>query len=314
VRNAHKLTEGAILLAVFAVLLLITTYIPIVGSIILFVLPLPFIMFSAKTSLKNIVAFFLAAIFISFIITSLMGLGLTLIYGSTGVIIGYMLQKGKSRTSVLISSSLTVMAGFVIFYAVSVVFLKMDIIHELTTVLNESVKSSQDILKSMGNEDQIKLLKEQNTSMIKMIEVLAPSILIIASIFSAFMIQWLSFPIAKRFGVKVQPWGSFRNLSLPRSLLWYYLIAMVLNILIHPEEGTFLATVLVNLKYILEMFLLVQGFSFLFYIFHQRLVLKGVRLLVVILAFMIPIFHYIIMILGITDIGLDLRKRFVKKE
>ncbi|MCL6572167.1 MAG: YybS family protein [Bacillus sp. (in: Bacteria)] len=313
-KNVRKLTEGAILLAVFAVLLSITIYIPIVGSIMIFVLPLPFIMFSAKTSLKNVATFFLASIFISFIIASLMGLSLMLIYGTTGVVIGFLLKKEKSRTTVLIASSLTVMAGFVISYAISVAFFKIDIIHELTTVLNESVKISQNILEGMGNEDQIKLLKEQNASMLKMIVTLAPSILIVASILSAFLTQWVCFPIAKRFGVNVQPWGSFRNLSLPRSLLWYYLIAMVLNILIHPEEGTFLATILVNLKYTVEMFLLLQGFSFIFYIFHQKSVLKGVRVLVVVVAFMIPVFHYIIMLLGIIDIGLDFRKRIEKKE
>jgi uncharacterized protein YybS (DUF2232 family) len=243
-----------------------------------------------------------------------MGVGLMLLYGSVGVVIGYSLQKGKSRIFILIASSLTFMVGLVTTYAVIVAFLNMDIIHELTVALNESVKNSENILKAMGKEDQISQLKERNANALKMIKTLAPSILILTSILSAFVTQLLCFPIAKRFGVKVQPWGSLKNLSLPKSLLWYYLIAIGTNIVVHPDEGTYLYTVLINARYILEMFLVLQGLSLLFYFFHQRSVAKGFRVLVVILAFMIPIFHYIIMILGITDIGFDFRKRFEKQE
>ncbi|QIZ05928.1 YybS family protein [Priestia megaterium] len=313
-KDVRKLTEGAVLLAAFAALLLITIYVPVVGSILNLVLPLPFIMFSVKNNLKLIVAFLVAAIFIAFIAGSLMGVGLMLIYGSVGAVIGYLLQKGKSRTFILIASSLTFMAGLVISYVVMVAFMKIDIIHELTVALNESVKSSEAMLKAMGREDQVELLKEQNALMLKQIVTLAPSALIFASILSSFITQWICFPIAKRFGVNVQPWGSFRNLVLPKSLLWYYLIALGMMLLFHPQEGTYLYSVLINARYILETFIMLQGLALLFFIFHQKSVAKGLAVLVVILTFMIPIVRYIIMLLGITDLGFDFRKRFEMKE
>ncbi|MFL6559741.1 MAG: YybS family protein [Bacillus sp. (in: firmicutes)] len=313
-KDVRKLTEGAVLLAAFAALLLITIYVPVVGSILNLVLPLPFIMFSVKNNLKLIAAFLVAAIFIAFIAGSLMGVGLMLIYGSVGAVIGYLLQKGKSRTFILIASSLTFMAGLVISYVVMVAFMKIDIIHELTVALNESVKSSEAMLKAMGREDQVERLKEQNALMLKQIVTLAPSALIFASILSSFITQWICFPIAKRFGVNVQPWGSFRNLVLPKSLLWYYLIALGMMLLLHPQEGTYLYSVLINARYILETFIMLQGLALLFFIFHQKSVAKGLAVLVVILTFMIPIVRYIIMLLGITDLGFDFRKRFEMKE
>ena len=88
VKDVRKLTEGAILLAAFAALLLISIYVPVVGAIVNLVLPLPFIIFAFKNSLKLIAAFVAAAIFISFIAGSLIGLVFMLIYGSAGVLIG----------------------------------------------------------------------------------------------------------------------------------------------------------------------------------------------------------------------------------
>lgn len=313
-KNVRKLTEGAILLAAFTVLLLVTIYVPLLGSFLNFVLPLPFIMFSAKNDLKNITAFIVAAVFISFIAGSFMGLGLMLIYGAVGVIIGYMLQKKKSRTSILIASALTFIVGLILFYAGSVAFFKFDLIHELTQALKESTKMYEGMLKAMGKEDQIELVVQQNAVMIKMLETLAPSLLIMVSIISVFVIQWICFPIIKRFGTAVQPWGSFRNLSLPKSLLWYYLIALGALLLLRPHEGTYLYSVLMNARYILDYFILIQGLAFVFFIFHKRSVAKGLGILVVILTFIIPIVHYIILLLGITDLGFDFRKRYEKKE
>lgn len=313
-KNVRKLTEGAVLLAAFAVLLLLTIYVPLVAIIINFVLPLPFILFAAKNNLKYIGAFFVAAIFISFIAGSLMGVALMFLYGTTGIVIGYLLQKSQNRITIFISSSLTFMAGILILYVVAVAFFKFDLIHELSDALKQSTNMSQDMLKSMGREDQVKNLVKQNANMIKMLDVLFPSILIMSSVVSVYIIQLVCFPIAKRFGLKVQQWGNLKNLSLPRSLLWYYLIAMLGNLLFHPQEGTFLYTALINLIYILELFMFLQGLSLLFYFFYQKSISKGIRVFVTILVFVIPIFLYLVRILGIIDLGFNLRMRFEKKE
>lgn len=314
VKNVRKLTEGAILLAAFTVLLLLTIYVPIIGSFLNFVLPLPFILFAAKNDLKNITAYYAAAIAISFIAGSLMGLALMLLYGAVGVVIGYMLQKSKSRTAILIASTLTFIVGLVIFYAGSVAFFKVDIIHELTQVLKESTKMSESMLKSMGRQDQIEQITKQNATLIKMMSILAPSILIMVSLISVFVIQLICFPILKRFGTPVQPWGKLKNFTLPKSLLWYYLISIAGLLLIQPKEGSYLYLVFINARYILEMFIVLQGIACLFFILYQRSLAKGLGIFIIILSFIMPIVHYIILLVGITDLGYDLRKRLAKKE
>ncbi|MEH7096448.1 YybS family protein [Neobacillus vireti] len=313
-KNVRNLTEGAILLAALTVFLLITIYIPPLSIISVFILPLPFIMFSAKNNLKYIAVFFIAAFLISFISSSLQGLGLMALFGTAGVVMGYMTQKTKSRSAILIGSTLTFIVGLIIFYVILVTFMNINFIQEMNTMLNQSMKQSEAMLKALGNEEQIKLMKAQNANLIKNIQQLAPGYLITVSIVYAFITQWICFPIAKRFGITVPSWGKFRNLRLPKSLLWYYLAALGGYLLFHPQEGTYLYLALINARFVLELFLLVQGLACLFYIFHQRSIGKGLAVFIVILSFILPIVHYIIMILGITDLGFDFRNRFVKKE
>ncbi|MDQ1143407.1 uncharacterized protein YybS (DUF2232 family) [Bacillus sp. SORGH_AS 510] len=313
-KNVHKLTEGAILLATMAALIAISVYVPILGSIVNIAVPIPFILFSAKNNVKFISAFFLASILISFLAGSFIGLALMLFYGSVGVGIGYLLQKNKSRSFILLTSTLILTIGIVVFYSASAAFFHMDIIHELKTSVNQSLKQSEELLRAQGQEEQIDKLHKQSADMINQLTTLAPSLVIFTAISVSFVIQWISFPIVRRFGVKAQPWGSFRNLSLPKSLLWYYLIDLGAMFLFHPHVGTYGYAVIINVKYLLEIFIMVQGLAFLFFIFHQRSVAKGLGVLVVILTLMIPVVRYIILILGITDLGFDFRKQFEKKE
>lgn len=313
-KNVHKLTEGAILLATMAALIAISVYVPIVGSIVNIAIPIPFILFSAKNNVKLISAFFLASILISFLAGSFIGLALMLFYGSVGVGIGYLLQKNKSRSFILLTSTLILTIGIVVFYSASAAFFHMDIIHELKTSVNQSLKQSEELLRAQGQEGQIEKLHKQGADMINQLTTLAPSLVIFTAISASFVIQWISFPIVRRFGVNAQPWGSFRNLSLPKSLLWYYLIDLGAMFLFHPHVGTYGYAVIINVKYLLEIFIMVQGLAFLFFIFHQRSVAKGLGVLVVILTLMIPVVRYIILILGITDLGFDFRKQFEKKE
>ncbi|MDR4950220.1 YybS family protein [Neobacillus cucumis] len=313
-KNVRSLTEGAILLAAFAVFLLITIYIPPLSVISVFFLPLPFIMYSAKYSLKNIAIFFIAAIIISFITSSLQGLGLMALFGAAGAVMGYMTQKTKSRSAILMGGTLIFIAGLVISYVVLVTFMNINFIQEFKTMMDQSMQQSEDMLKVIGNKEQMKLLQEQNANLIKNIKELAPAYLITVAVVYALITQWICFPIVKRFGIGVPSWGKFRNLSLPKSLLWFYLAALGGYLLFRPEEGTYLYLVIVNARFILELLLLLQGLACLLYILHQRSIGKGVAVFVVILSFILPIVHYIISVLGIADLGFDFRKRFEKKE
>jgi uncharacterized protein YybS (DUF2232 family) len=287
--------------------------VPVIGIITNLVLPLPFILFAAKYKLKYSGALFAAAIFLSFLAGSIMGLVLLFIYGTVGFVMGYMIQRNKSRAAILISSTLTFMFFALIMYVISAAFFHMDMFHEILSVVKQSNIQSQELLKSRIPDDQLKMMVKQNNEAIKLLEVLAPTILLFSSIFSVLIIQLVCLPIAKRFGLTVPTWGKFRNLTLPKSLLWYYLLALAANFLLHPKEGTYLFAALINLTYVLEFFMIIQGFSFLYFFFHQRNFPKGLRLVITVLA-LLPIFRYIIRILGIIDLGMDLRKRFDKKE
>lgn len=313
-KNVRKLTEGAILLAAFAVLLLLTIYVPFLGMIVNLFLAVPFMLFAAKNDGKSIVVFIVASLLLSFIVGTIMSLPLTLAYGTTGVVIGYLIQKQKNMGVLFITGSLVFLINLILIYVVSIVLFKVDMITEMIEMMRESLDVSADLLKNFANTQDSEKVLEQFNNGLNLIKTLIPTLFVLSSFFIVFIMQLISFPIIKRFGVKVEKWKSFKEISLPKSLLYYFLLTLLVNMLMNPEEGSFWYMAIINMTYILQFLMILQGYTFIFYYFDKKGFSKAISITIAIVSFLIPIFLYIVGILGIIDLGFDLRKGFNKKE
>ncbi|HYK72734.1 MAG TPA: YybS family protein [Pseudoneobacillus sp.] len=312
-KNARRLTEGAVLLAIFAVLLLLNLYVPFLGLVVIWFLPLPFIYFSWKNDWKGIIVFLVSSLALSMIVGSFLAIPMALLFGTTGIALGYLSQKNKSRTTILMVASLVFLINLLIQYGIAVAFFKFNFIEEATTMLKKSFDMSSQILNSVGNDAEAAKLKEQLDAFIMMINTLMPSMFVVSSLIFVFLLQLLNFPILKRFGMNVTHWMAFRDISLPKSILWYYLITVILSLILKPEADSYLYIALSNLAYILQIILIIQGLSFVYFVSHYKGWPKAIPVLVTVFLFLIPLVLYIIRILGIIDLGFDLRKRLVKK-
>lgn len=312
-KNVNQLTKGAMFLAIYSVLLLMTLYIPVLGAIVNFFLPLPFILFSAKNNLKSSIVFLIAATLISLILGSMLAIPITLAYGMTGVVMGYLIFREKGRWMVLLAGSFVFLLNTIVQYIISVVFFEMNFLKEFIITFKQSFKSSLDIMEKMGQSPEQKVI-EQMQKGIDMIETLMPSMIVLASFMIVFLIMLVSVPILRRFGVSLSDWKPFRELTLPKSLLWYYLLSMAGSLIINPEQGTYFYLALANLLFILQVCMLIQGASFIFYYCYQKGYAKAVPVFALAFSLILPFLLYIVRILGIIDLGFDLRKRLVKKQ
>ncbi|MFD2443675.1 YybS family protein [Bacillus sp. CGMCC 1.16607] len=311
--NTRRLTEGAVLLAIFAVLLLITIFVPFIGTISIWFLPLPFIYFAWKNDVKNITVFLIASFFITLIVGTIKAIPLAFLFGLTGVTLGYFVQKRKSRIVTLMAGSMAFLISLIIIYGAAVILFKINFLADSMDLLKKSLDTSFQLLESMGKEKDAEKLKSQVELMLNMFDLLLPSLLVMSSFTLVFFLQLIHFPILKRFGLNPVKWTPFRNLSLPRSILWYYIITIILSILLKPEEGSYVYLAIWNVAFILQRLLVLQGLSLVYFVSH----LKGwplvIPIVVTVITLIQPLILYIIMILGIIDLGFEFRKRIFKK-
>lgn len=312
-KNIHKLTEGAIILAVFSVLLLLTIFVPIVGIATNLFLALPFMLFAAKNDGKSTLVFLVSAILISFIVGNILALPLALTFGSAGAMMGYLIYKQKSRTTIFLAGSFAVLINVVLQYVFSIVFFQIDFIQESINILQQSMNQSFKTLQAMGQVEGLDKIKEQFDSGMKMMKFLIPSLFLMASFFLVFLIQLVSIPIIKRFGVKVGGWRKVSEISLPKSFLWYYLFTMLATMIMQPEEGTYWFWALINLSYMLQFMMIFQGITFIFFFSEKKGAPKALPIIITIFSLALPFLLSIVRILGIIDLGFGLRNQMEKR-
>ncbi|MGE8204793.1 YybS family protein [Heyndrickxia sp. NPDC080065] len=311
-KNTRMLTEGALMLAVFTILLLIFNYIPFLSLISAVFLLLPFILYSAKYPLKFSFILLIGSIVISALVGTLLIVPVAIMYGTTGIVIGYCIQNKKTKSTMYIAASILILLNAIGQYIISIAFFKINVVKESIEMARKSFEQSAKIISAIDQGYSNQLMDQFNL-VFNSITSLLPSLLVVTSFLVAWILISINLPIVKRFKIEVPKWNSFRDLQLPKSVLWYYLITMILTFFMRPEQGSFAYMALVNLNFILQLLMLLQGLSFLFFYSYEKKWSKAIPVLITIFSFLLFPLQYIIRILGIMDLGFNLRQHINRK-
>jgi uncharacterized protein YybS (DUF2232 family) len=310
--KTKALTEGAIMLALYMVLFLVTLYIPLLGAVTLFALSLPFVVFSSRRGWKSGLVLLGGAIVLTMLFGSILALPTTLLFGLSGIIIGYLYKINRSKFEILAIGSIAYILNLLVIYAVVTAIFNINPIEEAQKAVNQSINMSREMMEALGqtvNEKQL----EQLHQAFEFASLLMPTVIVFVGVFLTFITQIISSKILNRLGLKIEKWPPFRSIQLPRSLIWYYLISMVAMMFpLEKESMVFLA--IFNLFHILQLLMILQGISFIFYYCYHKNLSKGIPITILILSFLLPVLLYLVRLIGIIDLGFNLRSRVESKK
>ncbi|WP_433773356.1 YybS family protein [Bacillus wiedmannii] len=307
-KQTKFITEGAALLAVYAILLLISMYVPVLGAVAMFILPLPFIVLTIRYKLPNVLLIFVAALFITVIVSQPISLIKTIMFGLIGVVLGSMYKKGKKPVEILIAGTLAYLIGIMLIYVGSIKFFNIDIMKQMQNMFNESIAQSEKIVSAAGmpiSKEQKELLGQLND----VLQTLFPSILVMISVCFSWITVMISGSVLKKLKHDVTPWPKFKDIQLPKSIVWYYVIFILLATFIKVEPTSYLHMVFSNLYVIFALLLVLQGLTFITFLAHRKGFTKGVPIISFIVCMFIPMLFPLVTILGIIDLGISLRSK-----
>lgn len=304
--QTRALTEGAILGSLYAVLFLITLYVPILSAFTLFLLPLPFIVYTVRHGLKKSILLGIIAIVLSVILGSLAAINIPIMFGTVGVVLGALYQRKSSGFALLLGGTLAYLANLILIYVFSILFMDINLATLSQQSIKETIALTERVGGMMGGDVQESV--EQLQELVSIIPYILPAFFIIMAVVLAFITIFISSLVLKRLKVEQPEWKPFRNWSFPKSIIWYYL-ATILVFFTNPEEGSALYIVTMNLYLVLEIVLVIQGLAFIYFYFWKKGKGKTFPVLITISLFIIPLGFYLVRILGIIDLGFDLRNR-----
>ncbi|HAM79186.1 YybS family protein [Ornithinibacillus bavariensis] len=311
--NSKQLIDGALFIAIYMVLVFISLFVPFISMITILLVAVPFIIYSARYGLRPSLIMLIGASLLTMLFATFVALPLPIIAGLGGIMIGLAIKQEASPYETWARGTIGFVAGILFAFVFSLMVLHINVIEEFNQQMDEIMALSKNILTEIGMgkevDQQFNLLEQQ----LAVYKQLVPFGVVAVSILLALVNQWVSYKFLNRQENKHLRFPKFRNLRFSTSIIWIYLLAVVVSVFQKDPNGTvFIAAQ--NIIMLVGLFLIIQGFSFIFFYAHQKNLSKAIPVIAIVVTVLFaPILITFIRLLGIIDIGFGLRDRMVKR-
>ncbi len=311
-----SIVEGAFLSAITAILFLASLYIPLFGTLVSFLCPLPIIILCLRHNIK--VAFL--SLVIAFLLVSLLagpfqGLIAILGFGTLGIALGVAIKQKLSLLEILLIGSITSFVSKIILMLIGLWLLDINPLLLSLDQINQSINQSLSFYRNMGlSAEQIESFKDSLFQSLELIRIAFPAMLIIASVFDTLINYWVAGKILRRFGYKLASFIPFYQWRASRSFFWSYLFGLIILIINTRYELPVLERIGVNIQLLFSIIFLITGLAVVSFILHHYKVKPIFCWFIYIIIFVQPVLSLIITWIGILDVWFDFRKLLFRQE
>jgi len=155
---------------------------------------------------------------------------------------------------------------------------------------------------------------EAETAFIDMMIGMIPTLMIMLSVFWAFVTHGLGRVLLSSTGNEIARLKPLREWMLPKSFVWIYLAVLLINMFSDPESKSILATMAMNLYPLILYAFAIQALSFFFYINYVNKKGRTLPVISILLLIFLPPAVFIYSFIGLFDVTFGLRERFRKNK
>lgn len=311
-----SIVEGAFLAAITAILFIISIYIPLLGTLVSFLCPLPIIILYLRHSLKfTIISVFVSGVLVSIIAGPLQGLMVLLGFGILGVTLGYAIKKELSSNEIILLGSIASLSSKIIIILIGIWFLDINPLIFDVDQIDRIITQSLNFYQSIGlTGEQLDFLKESLSQTLNIFRIVFPAMLILASIFDVFINYIVARVVLKRFGYNLPGFSSFSNWRAPKSFFWSYFLGIILIFLGVKYNIALLNKIGLNVQIFFTLTFFVCGLSLVGFLLERYKIKSFVKWIIYIMICIQPIFSQIATWIGMLDVWIDFRKLILNKE
>lgn len=232
-----------------------------------------------------------------------LGLLTGVFFAVPAIVMGWEIRKRSAAKRVITAGTLTLLAMLVLQLAVFTFVFDYSLVDEVGAIIRESVAQmvDQGALPENWNAD----LTE---SFIRTLTQSVPLALMVTSFVYAAGAYWLTRRALKLHGVETPRFKRAKDWMLPKVLVLYYLVVLILDMMIPADAEGFLYVALLNLLPLLRFAFGIQTIGFFFFLADQKRWNRAIPLLLAIPVLLFPPLSLI----GVLDVAFPIRKSFVK--
>lgn len=314
--NTKSLVEAGLLTAIIIILILLNIYVPIFFAVGRFILPIPVVILYMRHNLKTtLISLFISGIITGAIYNPIYGLTTTIMFGLTGIVLGYSIKNKKSFGFTLFVLSISFILGTVVDFAVYIKLINNTSLYEF---INESMNEMDmvfnqiiDMYKNLGvSEQQLKPILEslqvfKSGLFIKMI----PAILIMSAVMFSYLTFIISKPILKKLGYNnIIEFKPISKIQISIKVATIVAIFLLIGVILDKQNIKYGDYILVSTQVILQYMFLIEGMSVTIFYLKNKFNMSRWIIIFVMLFTILSKFSMIYFILGFMDLIIDFRK------
>ncbi len=315
--RTRELVESSLLVAMAAVLFLAGHLLPVVGMAFALVCPAPLVVLGLRHSYSRAVLGVAAASVLVFLFSGVTGaVFFALGFGVLGVGLGILSRRFDRAVDILLYGVIISLGSKLLLMVVVVKITGINPFsldpEELTSVMDRVFGLYQGVGMS---ESALETAREQMTAAMKMLPLIFPALLTMASAVDCFLSYVVSGAVLKRLGrAKLPPVPPFGQWRFPKSLFWALIASLVLHLLGGASSGDYLARAGLNLRLLVTALFFVQGLSVVWCFMTSKGLGPVLRTVLAIVILVVTFLAQIVLLLGIIDMWFDLRSRIRRRD
>lgn len=216
---------------------------------------------------------------------------------------GNLYKKKAPARSVLTAGTVTLLGELLLALVVSYLF-GLNPVGKMKQFMIDSVHTLPSQLQNMVELDLGTLVQ----LMVQML----PLYMIGFSLFYVVVSHWLARKALVRAGESIPAFRAVKDWMLPKSFVWFYLIALLMELVVR-DTSSVIFSLLLNLLPLLTAAFAIQAIAFLFYVAHINRWNKTLPIAGIIVLLFFPPAYFLFSLLGVFDVAFPIRDRLTRK-
>lgn len=290
------------------IVILLLSFTPL-GLVTISFIMIPVLILYVKLDMPKFIVYYLGSLFATYLLTLLLGaggLGITALaisafFLAPALVMAHLYKK-KSAARTVVTAGVISFLSQMLLILISLSLFGINVVRYIEQFLLESMKTVPELWRNQIPEDMVDLMVHTMTQML-------PLFLIGFSCYYIVITHALGRTILNRTGENIAGFKPMKDWMLPKSFVWYYLIALILSFFEAKGSGSVVSMILLNLVPLLMFTFAIQAVAFLFFTVHLRGWSRAMPITALILIFLFPFLQHLFAILGVFDVAFPLRDR-----
>jgi uncharacterized protein YybS (DUF2232 family) len=307
--TARSTVEAGLMSIVVFVLFLITAYVPGIGSLGSFILPIPIaLLYIRHNRVVSILCIVVSTILISMFVDPMSAISSVAVYGLSGLALGFSVSRGFKSTFTMVITSITNIIGYLIsWYIIIYVIMNINLtkmIQQIIDLLKQSAEMSKNMAVNSANNplyDQIKNLD------VNFFLFMIPGTVIMLAVITAILNYLVAQKLLKNFNIKLSPIRGFKEWYLDNRVGALIIVFVCIGIVLQSKKIYIGNYIYSSSMYIFNYAFVIVGAAVTFYYLTEKFNVKKALAGVICGFFVISGFQVFLLYVGLIDLLIDIR-------